>query len=270
MEVNPSPPPPPQFDETPVPDFMDLLRLDGRNFILLGGGFGMGRQTAHALSQAGAQVFCVDVDGKRAQKVADEVGGIACEADATDWGQTRQLAAEAHRQMGRIHGVVDVIGIARWGELVNTSDEDWDWCQRMVLRHGFNIVRAVAPLMSEDGGGCFTFVASISGMSSSPNHGHYGAAKAGLLSLVRTAAVELKDSKIRVNAVSPGSVATARIALRHNTTLDGLRERGFAAMSEIAAALLFLSGDLASHVTGTNLTVDNGAMAKYPFSPSAS
>jgi NAD(P)-dependent dehydrogenase (short-subunit alcohol dehydrogenase family) len=228
----------------------------------------MGRQTAHALSQAGAKVFCVDVDGERAERVAEEIGGIGHTADASDAEQTRKLVTEARSAFGRIHGVVDVIGIARWGHLIDTTDEDWDWNHRMVARHGFNILRAAAPGMAQDGGGCFTFVASISGVSSAPNHGAYGAAKAALLSLVRTSAVELKDAKIRVNAVSPGSVATARIALRHNTTLDGLKERGFAAMSEIASALLFLSSDLASHVTGATLNVDGGAAVKYPFGAS--
>jgi NAD(P)-dependent dehydrogenase (short-subunit alcohol dehydrogenase family) len=269
MEVSPSPPPPPLFDETPVPDYPGLLRLDGRNFIVLGAGYGMGRQTAYALSQAGARVFCVDIEGERAKRVADEVGGIAWAADATDGEEAQALVAEARSAMGRIHGVVDVIGIARWGRIIGTSDEDWDWSHRMVARHGFNILRAAAPPMADDGGGCFTFVASISGISSAPNHGAYGAAKAALLSLVRTAAVELKEAKIRVNAVSPGSVATARIALRNNTTLDGLTARGYAAMSEIASALLFLSSDLASHVTGATLMVDGGAAVKYPFSPSA-
>jgi 3-oxoacyl-[acyl-carrier protein] reductase len=113
-------------------------------------------------------------------------------------------------------------------------------------------------------------VGSISGMTSAPLHGAYGAAKAGLLSLVRTAAVELGPSAVRVNAVSPGSTATPRVVQMQ-------RERGVEAgpdpsplgrvnqPSDIAAAALFLMSDLARQVTGHTLVVDGGAMCLYPY-----
>ena len=75
-------------DTTAVPDYANLLRLDGRGFVVMGAGQGMGRQTAHALSQQGARVVCVDIEADRAEAVAAEIGGIACTADV-------RVAAEA-------------------------------------------------------------------------------------------------------------------------------------------------------------------------------
>ena len=119
-------------------------------------------------------------------------------------------------------------------------------------------------------GGVMTFVASVSGITSAPNHAAYGAAKAGLMSLVRTAAVELGPMSVRVNAVAPGVVWTPRISEylgeagearnRANTPLQRVAQP-----ADIAAAILFLCSDLASYVTGQTLVVDGGVSAKFPY-----
>jgi 3-oxoacyl-[acyl-carrier protein] reductase len=113
------------------------------------------------------------------------------------------------------------------------------------------------------------FVASVDGLSSAAWHAGYGAAKAGLLSLVRTAAMELRDAEIRVNAVAPGSVATPRmLQMRGMTDPDELATGSLQAPArtwDIASAILFLSSPLAAHITGQTLAVDGGALAQSPF-----
>jgi len=255
-------------DDSPVPNYPQLLRLDDRGFVVVGAGQGNGRQTVHALASVGARVLCVDIDRGLAEEVAAEVDGFACAADATNAADVERLLAQAQQQLGRVHGICDIVGMARWAALVDMPDEDWDWNFEMVLRHAFLLTKHGARIIAASGGGCISFVASISGVSSSPFHGGYGAAKAGLLSLVRTAAVELAPANVRVNAVVPGGIATPRLAKALGVDLAEATDGGLrspARTSDIASALLFLSSDLAHHVTGHALTVDGGDLVQYPY-----
>ena len=254
-------------DSIEVPTYGDRLRLDGRGFVVVGAGNGMGRQAAHALAQQGANLICVDIDGERAETVAKETGGLALTADATRAADGARVAERAAAELGQVHGLVDVVGMARYGALVDMPEEDWDWCHTMVVRHAYQMVHHVAPLIAAGGGGTMVFVASISGVSSAPFHGAYGAAKAGLISLVRTAAVELKPSEVRVNAVTPGNTATPRIAAAQGRPPEELATGSLAthgAVSDIAGAILFFCSDLSRHITGQNLAVDGGDLVKYP------
>jgi NAD(P)-dependent dehydrogenase (short-subunit alcohol dehydrogenase family) len=114
------------------------------------------------------------------------------------------------------------------------------------------------------------FVASVSGITGAPRHAAYGAAKAGLMALVRSAAIELGPAGIRVNAVAPGVVWTPRVSAmlgeegkqrnRDNTPL-----RRVALPADIASALLFLMSNLASYMSGQTLVVDGGVGAKFPY-----
>jgi NAD(P)-dependent dehydrogenase (short-subunit alcohol dehydrogenase family) len=119
-------------------------------------------------------------------------------------------------------------------------------------------------------GGSMVFVASVSGIFSAPRHAAYGAAKAGLMSWVRSLAVELGPKGIRVNAVAPGAVWTPRISKllgdkgreqqSRNAPLGRVAEP-----KDIASAILFLSSDLAGYVTGQTLVVDGGVGVKFPY-----
>ncbi len=257
-------------DDSPVPSYPDLLRLDGRGVVVVGAGNGIGRQTAHALASVGAKVFCIDVDENLAKEIAEEIGGIGWSGDAREREDVERAVAEARSQLERIDALVDIVGMARYVDSLDTSDDDWDWTYGMVLRHAVLFSQAAGRAMAEDGGGAMVFVASISGITAAPRHAFYGAAKAALISWVRSLGVELGPSNIRVNAVAPGVVWTPRVQ-------ELIGERGrevqskqvplgrVAETSEIAAAILFLISDLASHVTGQTLVVDGGATAKFPF-----
>ena len=114
------------------------------------------------------------------------------------------------------------------------------------------------------------FVASVSGLTSAPLHAAYGAAKAGLIGLVKSAAVELGPLGVRVNAVAPGVVWTPRVSgylgeEGRKTNAANAPLRRVALPADIAAALLFLVSDLASYVSGQTLVVDGGVSAKFPY-----
>ena len=261
-------------DDSPVPDYPSMLRLDGRNFVVIGAGQGIGRQAAHALASVGGRPLCVDLDQSLAEEVAAETAGIPWVGDATDRSDADRLFSDATSELGTIHGVVDIVGMSRYGPLVELSDEDWDWHFDIVLRHAHYAIQRGGRAMAASGGGAMVFVASVSGLSAATWHAAYGAAKAGLISLVKSAAVELAPSNVRVNAVAPGSVRTPRIAQQGGAeTMARLGRQvpmgRIGEPAEIAAALLFLVSDLASYVTGQTLVVDGGASVKFPFEMSA-
>ncbi len=257
-------------DDTEVPDYPAKLRLDGRNFVVIGAGQGIGRQATHALASAGARTFCVDLDRDLADDIAKEVDGIAWSGDATKRDDAETLFASAQAAFGRIDGLVDIVGMARYASLLEIEDDDWNWHFDIVLRHAYLAMQLGGRVMSGSGGGAMVFVASVSGITSAPRHAAYGAAKAGLMSLVRTGAVELGPSGVRVNAVAPGVVWTPRVSgylgeegragNEQNTPL-----RRVALPADIAAAILFLASDLSSYVTGQTLVVDGGVGAKFPY-----
>jgi NAD(P)-dependent dehydrogenase (short-subunit alcohol dehydrogenase family) len=257
-------------DDTEVPDYQARLRLDGKGVVVIGAGQGIGRQASHALAQSGARVFCVDIDEGLAGDIAAEVGGVPWSGDATTRTGAERLFADAQRDLERIDGVVDIIGMARYAQLVDLSDEDWNWHHDIVLRHAYLAIQLGGRAMAATGGGAMAFVASVSGLTGAPHHAAYGAAKAGLMALVRSAAVELGPSGIRVNAVAPGVVWTPRVSgflgeegRQRNNANTPLRR--VALPADIASALLFLMSDLAAYVNGQTLVVDGGVGAKFPY-----
>jgi NAD(P)-dependent dehydrogenase (short-subunit alcohol dehydrogenase family) len=257
-------------DESPVPSYPDLLRLDGRGFVVVGAGQGIGRQASHALAQAGAKLFCIDNQEQLAKEIADEVDGVPWVADARERSDVQAAVAEAKRALGALSGVVDIVGMARYADIVDTSDEDWAWTFDMVLRHAFLFSQEAGRVMAENGGGTMVFVASVSGITSAPRHAAYGAAKAGLMSWVRSLAVELGPQGVRSNAVAPGVVWTPRVSgylgdRGRKLQADNAPLRRVAEPRDIAAAILFLASDLSSYVNGTTLLVDGGVAAKFPY-----
>jgi NAD(P)-dependent dehydrogenase (short-subunit alcohol dehydrogenase family) len=262
-----------------TPDYLSLLRLDGRGFVVLGAGQGIGEQTVHALAQAGARVLCVDRDEQLAHNIAAAVDGIPCVADATSREDMQRVFDTARKQFGRIHGVVDIIGVAGIKPLAAVDDASWDQQFDIVVRHAYLAIQIGGEMMKADGGGTFAFVGSLAGDRAVPNEVAYAASKAALHHLVRTAGVEYAPYNVRINAVSPGFVRTPRLNQRLDeatwTRVGAAIPIGRAATpAEIAGHLLFLASDLSAHMAGEIVTVDGGlsvlaAIPRIAFAPSA-
>lgn len=259
------------LDTSAVPDYDALARLDGRRVLIAGAGQGIGRQVAHALAQAGARLTCLDHDREAAEHVAEEVGGTPLVADARDRDDIERAVSDTVDALGGLDGVVDIVGMARYGPLLETSDEDWDWTFDMVLRHAFLLAQIGGRVIAENAdGGAMCFIASVSGITGSPWHAAYGAAKAALMSLVRSTAVELAGSGVRVNAVAPGFVWTPRVAAfvgeeGRQRNVDNTPLGRIAEPSDIAGPVRFLMSDLAGFVTGRTIVVDGGVGVKFPY-----
>jgi NAD(P)-dependent dehydrogenase (short-subunit alcohol dehydrogenase family) len=258
-------------DDTPIPDYVARQRLDGRNYVVLGAGQGIGRQTAHALAQAGAaKIMCVDLDATRADEVAAEIGvGTGWAGDMTKRTEAQRLAADVQAQFDVLNGFVDVIGISGWSDILDISDEMWDNQFDVTLRHAYLAAQELGKLLVVQGG-TMVFVASVSGLTGAPMHSAYGAAKAALISWVQSLAVELGPRGVRANAVAPGSTYTPRS--RQSMTAERLEQTNqmtplgrIGQPEDIAGAALFFTSDLSSHVTGRTLVVDGGVQSLFPY-----
>lgn len=258
-------------DANTVPEYTSLIRLDDQVHLVLGAGQGIGYQTAHALAAFGATVVCVDRDPDRVTAIAEEIGGVPLVGELTERESMATVFDTVHRDLGKIHGVVDIVGLARYKALVELTDEDWQWHLDVVLRHAYLTLEHAAKFWQRTGtGGSIAFVASVSGIQSSPKTAAYGAMKAALMSLVRTAAVELGPQGVRVNAVAPGVVRTPRAQENPKWTQE-LLDANIAKTptgrltypADIASALLFFLSPLSSQVTGQSLVVDGGNMTVF-------
>jgi NAD(P)-dependent dehydrogenase (short-subunit alcohol dehydrogenase family) len=255
---------------------VSILDLSERGALVVGGGQGMGRATALLLARAGANVAVVDLEQDRVDTVRGEIEAlgrksVALRANVIDRSEATAAIASGEDAIGGLDIVVNIVGQASWAPLISMDDETWDRDFDVNLRHHLYVGQAAARNWVEHGRpGALCVVASVSGMFGSGRHAAYGAAKAGVLSFVRTAAEEWWPHGIRVNAVVPGAVRTPRMEAEW---ASGRTPRPAADLLEtisepedIGGAITFLVSDLARRITGQALVVDGGWTTRFPYS----
>jgi NAD(P)-dependent dehydrogenase (short-subunit alcohol dehydrogenase family) len=250
--------------------------LTGKRIVVFGGGAGIGRAIVIAARQAGAQVGCVDFNSEAADTVAREDGALPLVADVSDPQQVEAAVSHAVEAFGGLDGIVDLVGGwpgHYWREFAETGEDLWDLAIATNLSHAHRVARASIPALAASGAGSIVFITSISGVRSAPRHAPYGAAKAGLIHLGRSLAVELGPQGIRVNSIAPGAIETPRALSAPPESLRRIREsiplQRMGIPAEIASAAVFLLSPAASYISGQDLVVDGGACANYPFPPPA-
>lgn len=240
-------------------------RFAGRSVLITGAGSGIGAATCRLFAAEGAAVTALDRDGDAAGRVAAEVDGRAVACDVRDSEAMTVAVHEAAAAMGGLTDLVNNAGVGTAKPLLSYTDKEWALLIGVNLTGTFNGIRAAAPIMVEAGGGSIVNNASLTGIRPTRGEGPYSAAKAGVLNLTQTAAVELAPS-VRVNAVAPGMIHTPltaivveneawRTAAESGTPLGRVGEA-----EEVARVIAFLASDDASYVTGQTIVVDGGSV----------
>jgi meso-butanediol dehydrogenase / (S,S)-butanediol dehydrogenase / diacetyl reductase len=248
-------------------------RFDRKVAIVTGGVSGIGAAITQRLAEEGAFVVAADINAELTATATATFGEnvMGRTTDVTNEDDFKALVAEAVESFGTLDMMFNVAGGARAGSLTETSLKDWDFTIRLNLHSVFlGIQQAARQFISEKKSGAIVNIASLNSIVPMHTGGGYATSKAGAVMLTRQAALELAEFGIRVNALSPGLIATpmAKAMLDIPAARDAYLERipfkRVGEPSEIAAAALFLASDDASYISGDNLVVD-GAWSTSGF-----
>ncbi len=256
--------------------------LHGRVALVTGGANGIGRAIAQAFAANGAGVIIVDIDSAAAERAATELSAagipaLALTGDISDAARMAQVATEGLARFGRIDILVNNAGINTSGNRVpidQFSLEEWHRIVQVDLTGVFVTSRAVIPAILQSGGGRIVNISSIAGLVPLRLQSAFVAAKAGVVNLTRSMALELGPRGILVNCVAPGSTLTRGTEALFYGPDGAYTEKAASLLShiplgrpgkpeEIAAAVLFLVAPEASYVNGAVLVVDGGWTAGY-------
>ena len=252
-------------------------RLAGRTAIITGAGSGIGRATAQRFAAEGARLLLVDrSEAGLAETVSQLPGGaISMAADAGDEADVARFVARAMTDWGQIDVLYANAGVSGGlHPLLEETVERWTEVLRVNLLGPFLAIRAAAPHMVARGRGSILCTASVAGLRANAAGAPYSASKAGVISLVQTAADALAGTGLRVNAICPGLIETGMTA----PIFDRAREKGTAGKigqlnptrragmpDDIAGAALFLASDDSAYVNGQAIAVDGGLSSTHPF-----
>jgi NAD(P)-dependent dehydrogenase (short-subunit alcohol dehydrogenase family) len=250
-----------------------VQRFADRVAVITGGAGGIGRATAERLASEGATVVVVDLDADAGKALAAELGGLFVAADVTSPADNERVYAQTHDAYGRIDVAFHNAGISPLDDdsILDTGLEAWRRVQDVNLTSVYLGCKAVLPYMLAQGRGSIVNTASfVATMGAATSQISYTASKGGVLAMTRELGVQFARQGVRVNALSPGPVATPLLMELFANDPERAARRlvhvplgRFAEPSEIAAAVAFLASDDASFITASNFLVDGGLTGAY-------
>jgi len=253
------------------------MRLNGRVAIVTGAGRGIGQAIATLFAEEGAKVLVVDWNRESGAATAAAIQAAGyearfCYADVSRAMEVEAMAGAAVGAWGRLDILVNNAAIQVVRKLVETTEEEWDRLQRVNLKGVFLGCKYAIPEMIRGGGGAIVNIASVLGLVGDPELAAYCAAKGGVITLTKAAALTYGPQGVRVNAICPGDVDTPMAQEYFDAAPDPaalLQEvaskyalRRISSPREVAEAALFLASDASSFMTGAALVVDGGLLSK--------
>ena len=249
-------------------------KLNRQVAIVTAGGSGIGAATAVRFAQEGAAVIVADLSGKRAEAVTAQINAAGGKASCIKMDVSDPEGIQAMIQLtldtyGRLDIMFNNAGLGELALLEETSLGSWNRTIAVTLTGTFLGMKYCLPIMREQGKGAVVNTASVSGIGGDYGMSAYNAAKAGVINLTRSAALENAKYNIRVNCVCPGAINTRMAQLLSGENADAFREVQANAHplgrmgepEEIANTVLFLASDEASFITGEEIAVDGGVTA---------
>jgi NAD(P)-dependent dehydrogenase (short-subunit alcohol dehydrogenase family) len=245
--------------------------LEGKVAVITGAGSGMARATAEVFVREGARVLAADVSGRQEQ-TADELGEacVPFAVDVTDEAQVEAMFAAAVDAFGKVDAVLNVAGIAAGGPLADITLDDYDRILAVDLKGVMLGTKHGVRTMLPTGGGVILNWSSIGGMNGSrlPTS-VYSAAKAGVISFTKAAAIEYGDRGIRANAICPGFIETEMsggrgAAARFPALVQGSCLKRGGQPEEVGELASFLASDRAAYITGAVIPIDGGSTCLLP------
>ncbi|HIF94082.1 MAG: glucose 1-dehydrogenase [Myxococcales bacterium] len=257
-----------------------MKRLKGKTAIITGGASGIGAASVRLFAEEGARVLIADAQTERGEALAKELGDAALfqRVDVTREEEVRSAVDEVMKRWGRLDCIYNNAGFGgALGSIETTTVEEFDITFDVLLKGVFLGIKHAAPAMRASGGGSIISTASVAGLKTGESPHLYSVAKAAVIHLTRSVALELGEHNIRVNCICPGIVATPLAAGRASASDESLQKlaKGLArtqAMGrvgqpeDIARAALWLASDESEWVTGHAQVVDGGAYAGRPWS----
>jgi NAD(P)-dependent dehydrogenase (short-subunit alcohol dehydrogenase family) len=255
-------------------------RLKGKVAVITGGASGIGAGTVRRFVEEGAEVLIADLDAARGAALAGELGTPAAflRTDVSKEEDIAAMVAETTDRFGRLDVLFNNAGFGgALGPIESTTVADYDLTMDVLLKSVFLGMKHVAPLMKAQRSGSIISTASVAGIRAGYAPHLYSVAKAAVIHLTRTVALELGEHGIRVNAICPGFIATPLAAGRPDadeSQIEQLRAAGAASQVlgrvgeavDIANMALFLASDESEWITGRDFVVDGGFEAGPPWS----
>lgn len=255
------------------------LCLDGKVAVISGGASGIGLGTAKLLSEYGAKIALLDLNkdsGEKAVKEIEDEGGAAIfvKCDVTSNDDCKKAIETVDEKFGRIDILFNNAGVTFRKTVVELEEKEWDLVINVGLKGTYLLSKYTIPIMARGGGGSIINTGSGWGLKGGDKAAAYCAVKGGIVNLTRAMAIDHGSQNIRVNSVNPGDTDTnmlrsegAQLGFKSeidNFLVDSAKGRPLERLGtplDIAKAVLFLSSDLATWITGAALVVDGGGIA---------